>query len=68
MTIYNTLLATPIKRSLRSALAAGIAFGAGSLFIFWMFALGFWYGGQLIESSEMTVSNTLKVPCLLLHA
>ena len=68
VTIYNTLLANPIKRSLYNALAAGAAFGAGSGFIFWVFALGFWYGGQLIESGEMTLSNTLKVPCPWLHA
>ena len=68
LAIYNTLLATPIKHSLRNALAAGTAIGAGLGIMFWMYALAFWYGGQLVESGEMTLSKTLKVPCLRFHA
>ena len=59
--MYDTILASPLKRTLRNALAAGAALGAGQGLMFWVFALAFWYGGQLVESGEMTLSNTLKV-------
>ena len=66
--MYDTILASPLKRTLRNALAAGAALGAGQGLMFWVFALAFWYGGQLVESGEMTLSNTLKVLALsLIH-
>lgn len=62
--IYNTLLANPIKRSLRYALAAGAAMGCGQAFMFWVYALAFWYGGTLVKAGEMDLESTMKVPTL----
>ena len=66
--LYDAVLATPLKRTLRNSLAAGAALVAGQGLQFWVYALSFWYGGQLVASGEMTLSNTLKVLCFCVCA
>ena len=41
--------------------ASGLGFGFSQFAVFSVYALAFWYGGQLMRSGEMTFSEVLKV-------
>ena len=41
--------------------ASGLGFGFSQFAVFSVYALAFWYGGQLIRNGEMTFSEVLKV-------
>lgn len=41
--------------------ASGLGFGFSQFAVFSVYALAFWYGGQLIRHGEMTFSEVLKV-------
>ncbi|KAI1265157.1 ABC transporter [Xylariaceae sp. FL1019] len=51
---YKAALATQQRSSLMSILKSSLLFAASQSFLFLVFALGFWYGGNLIASREYT--------------
>ena len=53
----NTMQAAVFAR----AHASGLGFGFSQFAVFSVYALAFWYGGQLMRSGEMTFSDVLKV-------
>ncbi|KAK9861269.1 hypothetical protein WJX84_002505 [Apatococcus fuscideae] len=61
MHLYRSLLAGPTRVSRKSAWTSGFGFGFGQASIFFVYALVFWYGGQLISQGELTFESMLKV-------
>ena len=41
--------------------ASGLGFGFSQFAVFSVYALAFWYGGQLMRSGEMSFNDVLKV-------
>ena len=41
--------------------ASGLGFGFSQFAVFSVYALAFWFGGQLMRRGEMTFSEVLKV-------
>ena len=60
------LLEAPTAAVAMRAHASGLGFGFSQFAVFSVYALAFWYGGQLIRAGEMTFSQVLKVR--LVHA
>lgn len=60
------LLEAPTAAVAMRAHVSGLGFGFSQFAVFSVYALAFWYGGQLIRAGEMTFSQVLKVR--LVHA
>lgn len=46
--------------------ASGLGFGFSQFAVFSVYALAFWYGGQLMREGQMTFADVLKVPLQLM--
>jgi ATP-binding cassette, subfamily B (MDR/TAP), member 1 len=61
MAKYKKLLEAAYEQATKKAHVQGVALGGSALFIFCIFSLGFWYGGQLVLAGEMTGGAVLTV-------
>jgi hypothetical protein len=59
--LYALILRPPTIAAVRTSHVAGIAFGFSQFAQFSVFALAFWYGGQLISNGEMNFEEVFKV-------
>ncbi|EKX40649.1 hypothetical protein GUITHDRAFT_113183 [Guillardia theta CCMP2712] len=61
---YEESLSASLRRGIRKANLAGGAFGCSQAVQYWVYALGFWYGGKLVASMEWRLSESeLQVTC-----
>ena len=61
---YEESLSASLRRGIRKANLAGAAFGCSQAVQYWVYALGFWYGGKLVASMEWRLSQSeLQVTC-----
>ncbi|EFA76459.1 ABC transporter B family protein [Heterostelium album PN500] len=49
---FKFALEDPIKIAKKKALTAGLVFGFTQATMFWIWALGYWYGGKLVSEGE----------------
>ncbi|CAI5504593.1 unnamed protein product [Closterium sp. Naga37s-1] len=61
LTLFRKQLEPPLKRSLQRGQIAGLAFGGSQFCMYVSFAMGLWYGGQLVEQQDGTFENVFKV-------
>eukprot|EP01122_Echinamoeba_exundans_P012456 TRINITY_DN5205_c0_g1_i1.p2 TRINITY_DN5205_c0_g1~~TRINITY_DN5205_c0_g1_i1.p2 ORF type:complete len:268 (-),score=65.18 TRINITY_DN5205_c0_g1_i1:1276-2079(-) len=61
MAQYKKLLKAAYQQATKKAHVQGVALGGSALFIFCIFSLGFWYGGQLVIAGEMNGGSVLTV-------
>ncbi|CAI5529605.1 unnamed protein product [Closterium sp. Naga37s-1] len=59
--LFRKQLEPPLKRSLQRGQIAGLAFGGSQFCMYVSFAMGLWYGGQLVEQKDGTFENVFKV-------
>lgn len=59
--VYEKLLEKPQAAVAARAHASGLGFGFSQFAVFSVYALAFWYGGQLIRHGEMDFAQVLKV-------
>ncbi|CAI5484462.1 unnamed protein product [Closterium sp. Yama58-4] len=58
---FRKELEPPLKRSLQRGQVAGLAFGGSQFCMYVSFAVGLWYGGQLVEQKVGTFEDVFKV-------
>jgi ATP-binding cassette subfamily B (MDR/TAP) protein 1 len=51
---YSKSLEDPLKKAVRAALRGGLLYGLGQAMAFWVIALIFWYGTQLVSTFKYT--------------
>ncbi|CAM6102631.1 unnamed protein product [Calypogeia fissa] len=66
--LFTSELKGPIKRSFLRGNIAGFGFGFVQMMMFWSYALGLWYGGQLLKDGEATFGEISRVFFLLVVA
>ncbi|CAM6101084.1 unnamed protein product [Calypogeia fissa] len=66
--LFTSELKGPIKRSFLRGNIAGLGFGFVQMMMFWSYALGLWYGGQLLKDGEATFGEISRVFFLLVFA
>jgi ABC-type bacteriocin/lantibiotic exporter with double-glycine peptidase domain len=59
--LYEKLLEKPQVALSSRAHASGLGFGFSQFAVFSVYALAFWYGGQLMRQGEMDFGQVLKV-------
>ena len=59
--VYEKLLEKPQAAVAARAHASGLGFGFSQFAVFSVYALAFWYGGQLMRHGEMDFAQVLKV-------
>ena len=59
--VYEGLLAKPQAAVTARAHASGLGFGFSQFAVFSVYALAFWYGGQLMRAGQMDFAQVLKV-------
>lgn len=64
--VYEGLLAKPQAAVFARAHASGLGFGFSQFAVFSVYALAFWYGGQLMRAGQMDFGQVLKVPPILI--
>jgi ATP-binding cassette subfamily B (MDR/TAP) protein 1 len=55
LSIYSKMLSDQLARSLRSVIKTSLLYAASQSLILLCMALGFWYGGTLIEKGEYSL-------------
>jgi ABC-type multidrug transport system fused ATPase/permease subunit len=58
---FNDILENMYKFGVKKSHMSGVTAGFAFLFMFCVYALGFWYGGQLIIAGEMLPGDMLTV-------
>ncbi|CAL8467005.1 g6541 [Coccomyxa elongata] len=66
--VYEGLLAKPQAAVTARAHASGLGFGFSQFAVFSVYALAFWYGGQLMRAGQMDFAQVLKVLFAILLA
>ena len=64
--LYDQLLEAPAQALAARAHASGLGFGFSQFAVFSVYALAFWYGGQLMREGQMDFAQVLKVRGVLL--
>lgn len=59
--VYEGLLAKPQAAVTARAHASGLGFGFSQFAVFSVYALAFWYGGQLMRAGQIDFAQVLKV-------
>ncbi|KAL4457545.1 hypothetical protein ABPG75_012410 [Micractinium tetrahymenae] len=59
--LYATKLEKPTKEAQHRSNAAGLGFASSQFITFGIYALSFWYAGQLVSKGENTFEEVLKV-------
>ena len=58
--LYDRLLEAPTRALAARAHTSGLGFGFSQFAVFSVYALAFWYGGQLMRRGEMDFAQVLK--------
>jgi len=66
--LYAHHMAGPTKDSVRSANVSGFGFSLGSGYMYFMWALGFWYGATLIHKGEIGFGQVMQALMVLVFA
>lgn len=61
MELYQKKCEGPIQTGIRQGLVSGTGFGLSSLFLFSVYACGFYAGAQLVEDGKTSVSDVFRV-------
>ncbi|CAI2169154.1 2825_t:CDS:10 [Funneliformis geosporum] len=59
--LYKKAIKKPHSIAIRGSIVSAIGFGLSQGLLFLVYALAFWYGGELVASQEYTQGNMLKV-------
>ncbi|CAG8490787.1 8956_t:CDS:2 [Funneliformis mosseae] len=59
--LYNKAIKKPHSIAIRGSIVSSIGFGLSQGLLFLVYALAFWYGGELVASQEYTQGDMLKV-------
>ena len=60
---YNTRLKDAKNVGTKKGLLAGVGIGMISFFIYFVHAVGFWFGAYLIQYQDATIGDVLTVRC-----
>jgi ATP-binding cassette subfamily B (MDR/TAP) protein 1 len=61
MELYQKKCVGPIETGTRQGLVSGTGFGLSALFLFCVYASGFYAGARLVEDGKTTISEVFRV-------